>query len=183
MSYYHLPLDLLTNRQQFSMIEMTSKCSKLEWNHWPATLRILRILQSFEHFDVTFMVNKIYRPWKIVDLLFTLLQFWHPFLLKFFGKLCRRKERNKITSPSLHFYGVYSYWVWSKRKGNNVCRINVYQLVAVKNHFVAHVCRYCHFGSIWNMNWLKYIVSEQLTLEGTMNFNFQKHIFLYAIKL
>lgn len=39
-------------------------------------------------FDVTFMINKIYRPWKIVDLLFTLLQFWHPFLLKFFGKLC-----------------------------------------------------------------------------------------------
>lgn len=57
------------------MIEMTSKCLKLERNHWPATLRILRILQSFEHFDVTFMVNKIYRPWKIVDLLFTLLQF------------------------------------------------------------------------------------------------------------
>ena len=57
------------------MIEMRSKCLKLERNHWPATLRILRILQSFEHFDVTFMVNKIYRPWKIVDLLFTLLQF------------------------------------------------------------------------------------------------------------
>ena len=51
---------------------MMSKCLKLERNHWPATLRIL---QSFEHFDVTFMVNKIYRPWKIVEFLFTLLQF------------------------------------------------------------------------------------------------------------
>ena len=97
---------------------------------------------KFWHFDVIFMVNRIYRPWKIVDLLFTLLDidsFDIHFCWSFLENCARKKEKNKITSPSLHFYGVYSYWVWSKRKGNNACRINVYQLVAVKNHFVACV--------------------------------------------
>ena len=74
---------------------------------------------KFWHFDVIFMVNRIYRPWKIVDLLFTLLDidsFDIHFCWSFLENCVRKKEKNKIKSPSLHFYGVYSYWVWSKRK-------------------------------------------------------------------
>ena len=59
--------------------------------------------------------------------------FLNPFLLKFLGKLCAQEREKQLCH---HFHGVYTLIEYGQ-KGNNVCRFNVYLLVAVKNQFVA----------------------------------------------
>ena len=65
-------------------------------------------LQSFEHFDVIAMVDKITDHWKVVvDLFF--YNNLDGFEVVVFRKNARARKKIQIGPPSRHFHGLYSY--------------------------------------------------------------------------
>ena len=103
----------LTQRQLLLTIEMTSKCSKLMWNHEPQESGfILHFLTFWLHFYGRYEYRQEsyygswYRPWKIVvDFFFTLTVFVVHFRWLFAENRLWGREK-QTAPPSFHFHSL-----------------------------------------------------------------------------
>ena len=95
---------------------MTSKCSKLKWNHEP---RASSFTQSFKHFEVISTVDNSTDPGKLLSICFFTLTL--TVLTSISVEISRKVAREK-QPPSRHFYGNITLDQSAREKSLSYCR-------------------------------------------------------------